>query len=92
MSFGRDTIRRCLFPDQSEVDQGPQGVASLAAQLELHSRLSLPASLLFLLISVKAHKLGKRLACRRDTQFNHGFCNSILVMKTRCSKSRKDKV
>ena len=38
------------------------------------------------------HKLGKRLACRRDTQFNHGFCNSILVMKTRCSKSRKDKV
>jgi hypothetical protein len=43
----------------------------------LHSRLSLPLLPVFLLISVKARKLGERLACKRDNLFNYWLCNSI---------------
>jgi hypothetical protein len=33
VGFGSNPIRRRLLPDQGEVDHGPQGVASLTAQL-----------------------------------------------------------
>jgi hypothetical protein len=43
----------------------------------LRSRLSLSASLVFLLISVEARKLGERLARKRDKLFSYWLCNSI---------------
>src|SRR5918994_6767709 len=64
--LGGDPIRRRPFPDPGEVDQSPQSVSSLAAQLESHSHRSLHTLLAFLLISVKADKSGESLARKRD--------------------------
>ena len=58
MGLCRDPVRSHPLTRAGKVDQSSQSVSALAAQLELHTRLSLRVSLAFLLISVKADKLG----------------------------------
>jgi hypothetical protein len=55
--FG-DPVRSHPLIRPGKVDKSPQSVSALAAQLELHASLSLPGSLVLLLISIKAYKSG----------------------------------
>jgi hypothetical protein len=56
VGLGGDPVRRQPLTRPGKVDQSPQSVSAFATQLESHFRLSLPAPLVFLLISVNANK------------------------------------